>query len=59
MKPDFVNRFLREKGNSLSCSTEIRGIEGKNHTKVVAENYEGAGESTTILSKSVGFEPKV
>jgi len=59
MKPVFVNRFLREKGNSLFCSTEIRGIEGKDHTKTVAENCEGAGESTTILSKSVRFEPKV
>lgn len=48
MKPVIVNRFLREKGNSLPCSTEIRGIEGKNHTKAVAENCEGAEESTAI-----------
>jgi hypothetical protein len=58
MKPVIVNKFLREKGNSLPGSSEIRELR-ENHTKAVTENCEGAGKSTAILSKSVGFEPKI
>jgi hypothetical protein len=44
MKPSIVNRFLREKGNSLPGSTEILRGEGKNHPKAMTENCEGAGK---------------